>query len=245
MAAFTVKRLDEATWPDFARLVERHNGVWGGCWCMAFHAEGGGAARPSRRSDPRRNAGSVKAGPMLPSSTTARPAWAGVSLGRQKSFHASNTSVPIAKGLLPYRIGGSPVFLSTSPIAAKGSRPLLSKVPCRKSPTSAEARSKAIPKMQRAGRSHRPSCTMQQRQCLSGRVSSAPVSLEKTAGLSPKSWCRTNFFCRYMGIAEANQAQAFRMFDIVPLKTDGAKLIWLSTRWAQLEMATNPLSEWA
>jgi GNAT superfamily N-acetyltransferase len=41
MAAFTVKRLDEATWPDFARLVERHNGVWGGCWCMAFHAEGG------------------------------------------------------------------------------------------------------------------------------------------------------------------------------------------------------------
>ena len=41
MAAFTVKRLDVATWPDFAQLVERHNGVWGGCWCMAFHAEGG------------------------------------------------------------------------------------------------------------------------------------------------------------------------------------------------------------
>ena len=41
MAAFNVKRLDVATWPDFARLVERHNGVWGGCWCMAFHAEGG------------------------------------------------------------------------------------------------------------------------------------------------------------------------------------------------------------
>jgi GNAT superfamily N-acetyltransferase len=41
MATFTVKRLDAATWPDFAQLVERHNGVWGGCWCMAFHAEGG------------------------------------------------------------------------------------------------------------------------------------------------------------------------------------------------------------
>jgi GNAT superfamily N-acetyltransferase len=37
-----VRALDEATWPDFARLVERHNGVWGGCWCMAFHAEGVG-----------------------------------------------------------------------------------------------------------------------------------------------------------------------------------------------------------
>jgi GNAT superfamily N-acetyltransferase len=39
MAAFTTKSLDETTWPDFAALVERHNGVWGGCWCMAFHAK--------------------------------------------------------------------------------------------------------------------------------------------------------------------------------------------------------------
>ena len=42
MGDFKVKPLDEATWPDFARLVERHNGIWGGCWCMAFHAEGVG-----------------------------------------------------------------------------------------------------------------------------------------------------------------------------------------------------------
>jgi|SRR5262245_1069446 len=42
MAGFDVKSLDETTWPDFARLVERHNGVWGGCWCMSFHAEGVG-----------------------------------------------------------------------------------------------------------------------------------------------------------------------------------------------------------
>jgi hypothetical protein len=31
MAGFCVKPLDESTWPDFADLVERHNGVWGGC----------------------------------------------------------------------------------------------------------------------------------------------------------------------------------------------------------------------
>jgi ribosomal protein S18 acetylase RimI-like enzyme len=37
-----VRALDEATWPDFAGLVERHNGVWGGCWCMGFHPEGVG-----------------------------------------------------------------------------------------------------------------------------------------------------------------------------------------------------------
>jgi GNAT superfamily N-acetyltransferase len=34
---FTVKPLEKSTWAAFAALVERHNGVWGGCWCMAFH----------------------------------------------------------------------------------------------------------------------------------------------------------------------------------------------------------------
>jgi GNAT superfamily N-acetyltransferase len=37
-----VRALDESTWPGFAALVERSNGVWGGCWCMGFHEEGVG-----------------------------------------------------------------------------------------------------------------------------------------------------------------------------------------------------------
>ena len=45
---FAVRALGAATWPDFARLVERHNGVWGGCWCMGFHAEGVGRAVSTR-----------------------------------------------------------------------------------------------------------------------------------------------------------------------------------------------------
>ncbi|MDO8286290.1 MAG: GNAT family N-acetyltransferase [Rhodoferax sp.] len=40
MPAFTTQPLSPSTWPDFAALVERHNGVWGGCWCMEFHPEG-------------------------------------------------------------------------------------------------------------------------------------------------------------------------------------------------------------
>lgn len=40
VAEFSVKPLSSATWPGFAALVERHNGVWGGCWCLEFHAEG-------------------------------------------------------------------------------------------------------------------------------------------------------------------------------------------------------------
>jgi GNAT superfamily N-acetyltransferase len=38
---FTIKALDETTWDAFAALVERNNGVFGGCWCIGFHPGGG------------------------------------------------------------------------------------------------------------------------------------------------------------------------------------------------------------
>jgi GNAT superfamily N-acetyltransferase len=34
---YVVKPLGPGTWDAFAQLVERHNGVWGGCWCTWFH----------------------------------------------------------------------------------------------------------------------------------------------------------------------------------------------------------------
>lgn len=37
MPEYVIKPLDESTWEAFARLVERHNGVFGGCWCTWFH----------------------------------------------------------------------------------------------------------------------------------------------------------------------------------------------------------------
>ncbi len=36
---YRIEALDGSTWPDFADLVERNNGVFGGCWCMGFHPE--------------------------------------------------------------------------------------------------------------------------------------------------------------------------------------------------------------
>ena len=50
MAEFDVKALDESTWPDFAELVQRHNGVWGGCWCMGFHPEGVGGDKTAKQN---------------------------------------------------------------------------------------------------------------------------------------------------------------------------------------------------
>ena len=47
----TVRPLDASTWPDFARLVELNNGVFGGCWCMGFHPDDAGTdgtAAPKR-----------------------------------------------------------------------------------------------------------------------------------------------------------------------------------------------------
>jgi ribosomal protein S18 acetylase RimI-like enzyme len=37
---YTVLPLDASTWDAFAELVERNNGVFGGCWCMGYHPEG-------------------------------------------------------------------------------------------------------------------------------------------------------------------------------------------------------------
>jgi GNAT superfamily N-acetyltransferase len=41
---YAIKALDRSTWTAFAALVERNNGIFGGCWCMAFHPEGGDRA---------------------------------------------------------------------------------------------------------------------------------------------------------------------------------------------------------
>ena len=37
MSGYPVKALGAGTWDAFARLAERHNGVFGGCWCTWFH----------------------------------------------------------------------------------------------------------------------------------------------------------------------------------------------------------------
>ena len=34
---YRIEPLGPRTWEAFADLAERHNGVWGGCWCTWFH----------------------------------------------------------------------------------------------------------------------------------------------------------------------------------------------------------------
>ena len=58
---YTVKALDESTWDAFAALVERNNGVFGGCWCMGFHPEGVGKETTAALNR-KRKLGRVRAG---------------------------------------------------------------------------------------------------------------------------------------------------------------------------------------
>ncbi|WP_222194930.1 GNAT family N-acetyltransferase [Modestobacter italicus] len=40
-ATYTSRPLGPDTWDAFAELVERNNGVFGGCWCIGWHPERG------------------------------------------------------------------------------------------------------------------------------------------------------------------------------------------------------------
>lgn len=37
--AYATAPLDATTWDAFAELVDRNNGVFGGCWCIGFHLD--------------------------------------------------------------------------------------------------------------------------------------------------------------------------------------------------------------
>jgi ribosomal protein S18 acetylase RimI-like enzyme len=36
---YTIRPLGASTWDAFAELVQRNNGIYGGCWCVGFHSE--------------------------------------------------------------------------------------------------------------------------------------------------------------------------------------------------------------
>ena len=39
--SYTIRPLDAVTWGAFSELVERNNGIFGGCWCIGYHPECG------------------------------------------------------------------------------------------------------------------------------------------------------------------------------------------------------------
>ncbi|WP_238443677.1 GNAT family N-acetyltransferase [Salsipaludibacter albus] len=52
---YTIEALDESTWSAFAALVEANGGIFGGCWCMGFHAEGSTGDTTARQNRDRKH----------------------------------------------------------------------------------------------------------------------------------------------------------------------------------------------
>ena len=100
MKAFTVRALDESTWPAFAELVERNNGVFGGCWCMGIPPRGGGVRKPPRNSTV--SGSSSVCGqerPMPRSCSRAPTAWAWRQFGAPSELPRIKSRAAYEKGL--------------------------------------------------------------------------------------------------------------------------------------------------
>ena len=105
---YTVRALDRSTWPAFAALVEANNGIFGGCWCIGFHPEGGDKAATAAVNRERKLERVRPGRPMRRSSSMATTASAGASSGRPTSCHASRTAPPTRRVVRHRRTGGSP-----------------------------------------------------------------------------------------------------------------------------------------
>ncbi len=118
------RALDASTWPAFADLVERHNGVWGGCWCMGFHPEGVG-----RHKTPERNRGEKEARVRSGDAHAALVfedercvGWCQFGVAGRAAADQVQARVP-GRGSRRRPTGGSRASSSTRPIAARASPP--------------------------------------------------------------------------------------------------------------------------
>lgn len=151
VADYAIKPLSGDTWPAFARLVERHGGIFGGCWCMGFHAKGEGWGALRNRTDGTRKRSSAADEPMPRWFIQGTSAWAGVNSAHHRNCRGSRTCGLMSKMRNTFQIGGSPASFPEEDIAAKGSPALRSKVRSRKLPGMAVARWKATLKTMKAG----------------------------------------------------------------------------------------------
>src|SRR5256885_15526259 len=96
--SYTIRPLDASTWDAFAELVERNNGIFGGCWCIGYHPECGqrGISHRSAKED-RVRTGGAHAAPVLHESRAAQ-GWGQRQVGKH-AWVASRAGGPAR----PYR----------------------------------------------------------------------------------------------------------------------------------------------
>ena len=114
---YTVRDLDVSTWDAFAELVERNNGIFGGCWCTAFHPEGRDKGIDRRAvKEERVRCGSAHAALVFDENGVAQ-GWCQWGGPEELPEHQA-ASACTCRSRHPSPTGGSPASTSTRNIAA-------------------------------------------------------------------------------------------------------------------------------
>ncbi len=183
--------LDSSTWPDFAALVERNNGVWGGCWCMGFHSEGVNdrdRTPEQNRADKECRVAEGRAHAALVFDGDTCVGWCQFGspdelprIKSRRAYEAEPTELP------HWRIT---CFYVDKGHRGEGVASAALAGALRRSPSSAAERWRASPRMSRAARSPARSCTTRRSRCSSSRASSAPAGSARTGGSCDASCAR-------------------------------------------------------
>lgn len=125
-AGYDIRALDESTWAAFAALVERNNGIFGGCWCMGFHSDDDrrSAAVNRQRKLDRVRAGTAHA--ALVSDGEDCVGWC--QFGTPDEVSRIKNRAAYEKGQRPRLIGGSGVATSARDTGVKAWPPRRSPV---------------------------------------------------------------------------------------------------------------------
>ncbi len=113
----TSRALDESTWDLFADLVERNGGIYGGCWCLAYHP-GKPEGLSNREAKHQRVLADAAHAALVLDEQGRAQGWA--QYGRTSS-PGSSTAVSTTRTPRPARTGASPASSSTSSTAGKAS----------------------------------------------------------------------------------------------------------------------------
>ena len=141
---YTTRPLDASTWDAFAELVERNNGVFGGCWCLGFHPEGRqkGISRRAAKED-RVRTGRAHAALVLDEHGYAQ-GWC--QYGSPEELPGIKHRREYERTLRRVRAGGSPVSTSTRSTVVRASHGRRLRARSTRSAISAAGSSKPSPR---------------------------------------------------------------------------------------------------
>ena len=92
MTDYEVKPPDANTWDAFARLVDRHNGVFGGCWCTWFNTFEAEKTFTAEGTAPSRSGWSRRAAHTPRWCSTVMRRWRGASTAPRRNCRTSTTA---------------------------------------------------------------------------------------------------------------------------------------------------------